>query len=200
MIYCITNQRSYTSSLNIFAVIGGIFLMKGSLRAARIISLFAAFLISVFIGVLVMIPVLFPLGLVATYVKLRTGVVIAAVIVMTGFIVLVVWTYRCLTGACVREAMSERGIDYKGFWRRPSRGFWTGGCLAAFAIVLVFVLLHGEAADEAKVRAAAIVGPGYRFHVRSISVSSGGAGKHFDASVTAYNDSEIKHVEVEWVE
>jgi hypothetical protein len=34
MIYCIANQISYSSSFNIFAVVAGVFLLLGNLRAA----------------------------------------------------------------------------------------------------------------------------------------------------------------------
>lgn len=37
MVYCIANGFAYSSSLNIFAVVGGAFLIRGSLRAASII-------------------------------------------------------------------------------------------------------------------------------------------------------------------
>src|SRR2546425_9956416 len=58
MIYCIMTGRSYSSSLNIFAVIAGIFLIKGNLKAAKIVTWFSAFLITGLFGVLL---VLFPL-------------------------------------------------------------------------------------------------------------------------------------------
>ena len=38
MVYCVMNGISYTSSFNIAAVIGGIFLRRGSLRAASIVA------------------------------------------------------------------------------------------------------------------------------------------------------------------
>jgi hypothetical protein len=37
MIYCIANRISYSSSFNIFAVVAGIFLLRGNLRAASLV-------------------------------------------------------------------------------------------------------------------------------------------------------------------
>lgn len=46
MIYCITNQIAYSSSLNVFAVVAGIFLLRGSLEAVRYVAWFSAFMFS----------------------------------------------------------------------------------------------------------------------------------------------------------
>ena len=43
MAYCISNSISYSSSFNIFAVIAGVLLMKGSVKTARIIRWISAF-------------------------------------------------------------------------------------------------------------------------------------------------------------
>jgi hypothetical protein len=46
MIYCIENRISYFSSFNIFALIAGFFLYRGSLRAASVVRRVAAFVLS----------------------------------------------------------------------------------------------------------------------------------------------------------
>ena len=50
MIYCIANRISYASSFSIFAVVAGIFLLRGSLRAASIVRRFAVFMLSGFVA------------------------------------------------------------------------------------------------------------------------------------------------------
>ena len=55
MVYCILHGISYASSFNIFALLGGIFLIRGSVRAAAIVTFFAAFLSS---GAIAMIAVI----------------------------------------------------------------------------------------------------------------------------------------------
>ena len=52
MIYCIANSISYSSSFNIFAVIAGVFLYRGSLRTAVITT----WLSSIFIVMLAGLP------------------------------------------------------------------------------------------------------------------------------------------------
>jgi hypothetical protein len=75
MIYCIVNKTSYSSSFNIFAVIAGVYLIRGNLKAARLTSLFAAFLFSGFTGALLIGPFLLPLDLLIVYTKLHAIVV-----------------------------------------------------------------------------------------------------------------------------
>src|SRR5690349_11783541 len=56
MFYCIATNRNYSSSLNIFAIIGGILLLRGSLSAARVITWFAAFAMTSFLGGIALAP------------------------------------------------------------------------------------------------------------------------------------------------
>ena len=51
MIYCIVYKLRYSSSFNIFAIVAGIFLMRGSLRAAKAISLYGSFMLAALIGI-----------------------------------------------------------------------------------------------------------------------------------------------------
>jgi hypothetical protein len=200
LIYCIASRTSYSSSFNIFAVIAGIFLLKGSLRAAKIVSWFAAFLISAFIGIVLIIPLFFPLDLIAAYLKLHTAFVTLGLAVGIVIIALLIWVYRSLTSPPVRNAMEQKGINTRSSWGRPSRGFWAGGCLVVFLFIFLSLLSHGKTAEEAKQRASAQIGPGYAFHVSSINISSNSRGKFVHAVVTAYNDKEIKSIAIEWSE
>jgi hypothetical protein len=115
-------------------------------------------------------------------------------------IAFLLWTFRSLTSSPVRDLMEQGGIDYKSFWRNPSKGFWIGACLAIVLFVFVSVFTHGETAEEAKQRAVSQIGPGYEFHVKSVNISSDSRGKFVHAVVTAYNDEEIKQLEVRWSE
>lgn len=200
MIYCVANQTSYSSSFNIFAVIAGIFLLRGNLKAARIISFFMAFFIAAFIGILIVIPFLFPLDLMIAYTRLETVNVVAGIVLFPVIMILFAWIYRKLTSLSVCAAMEEAKINYTSFWRRPGRGFWIGGCLALSIVVFLSLLMGGVTADEAKQRASTEVGEGYKFHVKTLNMSSGTNGKHVHAVVTAYNDTEIKDIVVKWSE
>ena len=201
MIYCISNQMSYYSSFNIFAVLAGIFLMRGSLRTARFVASFSAFLISSFIGLLLFFPLIYPPSLSEAYLKLRTGEVTFNLVLTILVIAFLVWVYRSLTSKPVHDLMEQMGIEYKSFRRNPATGFWAGGFLAIVTL-LVFCTMsnYGETAEEAKQRAISQTGPGYDYFVSSLNTSSSSRGNFVHAVVTAYNDKEIKHVKVEWSE
>ncbi len=49
MIYVVSHGQSYSSSFNIFAVVAGIFLLRGSLGATRLVTWFSAFMLTGFI-------------------------------------------------------------------------------------------------------------------------------------------------------
>ena len=200
MVYCIANQSSYSSSFNIFAVIAGVFLVRGSLKAARIISWFMAFFIAAFAGVLIVMPFLFPFDLLVAYIRLTPASVVVGIVFVPVLMSILVWIYRSLISAVVREAMDEAQVNRTAFWRNPTRGFWIGGCLPLFLVVFLSLLMGGGTADEAKQRAAAQLGDGYKFHMKSMNMSSGPGGKHVHAVVTAYNDDEIKDIIVKWSE
>ena len=62
MIYCIVNDMSYSSSLNIFAVAAGIVLMRGGLKTAGVIRWTALFALSGLIGLVLVFPRRLPIG------------------------------------------------------------------------------------------------------------------------------------------
>ena len=64
--------------------------------------------------------------------------------------------------------------------------------------VVVAVLRGGEAAAHARELAAQQVTPDYRLHVRSVSKTRSGQGTRITATVTAWTDSDIKTVPVQW--
>ena len=121
MVYCIANQTSYSSSFNIFAIIAGVFLLRGSLKAARIISWFMAFFIAAFTGMLIFLPLLFPFDLLVAYIRLATASVVAGIVVIPFLMAILVWIYRKLTSTAVREAMDQAELDHTSFWRKPAQ-------------------------------------------------------------------------------
>ena len=62
MIYCIIHSLNYSSSLNLFALGAGVFLVRGNLEAVRVIVWFSAFMLSGFLlGSVAVFPWLKPL-------------------------------------------------------------------------------------------------------------------------------------------
>jgi len=198
MVYCFTNHKGYSSCLNIFAVIAGIVLLNGSLKAARIVSLLAALFIATFTGVMLSLCWLFPLDLAVSYLRIRTLTTIVAISAAAALLIAVVWIYRTLTSPPIRIAMNRAEVNHTSFWRRPSLGFWVGSCLALFFLISESFLIDAEINQKARQRAAAQIGPGYNFHVTSLITPPD--GKFGRALITAYNDKEIKDIVVEWEE
>jgi len=106
MVYCIANGFAYSSSLNIFAVVGGAFLVRGSLRAASIIRWLGVFMIAAFAPVLVASPLLQPLSLTLTQLRLSPLGAAQSLIAFAFIAALLWWPTRGLWALPVLEAQT----------------------------------------------------------------------------------------------
>ena len=110
MVYCIMNSKNYSSSLNIFAVVAAIFLIRGGLKTARFVTWFSAFLLTGLTGaILFLMPFQKPLDLWAIEFRLDAGGVIASVILGIAALALLCWTYLQLRSPVVVAARVEAG-------------------------------------------------------------------------------------------
>jgi hypothetical protein len=191
MVYCIASNQSYSSSLNIFAVIAGIFLVRGSLRAARIVTWFSAFMLTGVLGAtLVVLPFLQPFDLWVTEFRLNPiGIVLLALIPPVA-VVLLYWVYKQLRSPSVVQARVAAGQVASP----PKTAFFLGILLVAVVAAIMRFTVGGEPGAKAMQLAQAQLGADYKYHVTAMQWSDG----HYRASVTAYNQREIKPVEVEW--
>src|ERR1700733_3594175 len=82
MIYCIFNGIAYSSSLNIFAVIAGILLIRGGLKTAGIVRWLALLTVSALVSVAVVFPILQPIGLSLAEIRFHTLGVVTSIVVM----------------------------------------------------------------------------------------------------------------------
>jgi hypothetical protein len=191
MIYCIVNRISYSSSLNIFAVVAGILLLRGSLGTARVVTWFSAFMLSAFLlGAFMVFPWLQPLDYWLLKVRespsgFLLSIALAAVVLGWMF-----WIYRQLRSPIVMEARVAAGHKLG----MPTSAFVAGGALAVFMAAMLQLTLKGESAEKAVRIAAQQYGNEYKYFVSSINWT----GSHGSARLTAYNDKESKEVEVEW--
>ena len=71
MIYAILSRTAYTSSLNIFAVIAGVFLLRGNMRAVRVVRFFALFFAAALVAVLTVSSLVQPVDLTLTQFRLN---------------------------------------------------------------------------------------------------------------------------------
>ncbi|MDR0275361.1 MAG: hypothetical protein LBI48_08510 [Burkholderiaceae bacterium] len=193
MIYCILQDQSYSSSFNIFSVIAGVFLMRGSLGAARLITWFSAFMLTGFIGVIFLIfPFLQPIDLLVAQAKFDPVWFIALWLIAAAVLILLCWTYQQLRSSSVLAALQKSGRSTA----TPRLAIGLGIALVAVLVVALNMTLKGAAGDKAIELARQKLGPGYSYATQSIQWSGG----HSSAVVAAYNDREIKYVSVEWSE
>ncbi len=194
MIYCIAQKQSYSSSFNIFSLIAGIFLVRGSLRAASLVRRFGMFMLTGMLGILVAFPFLEPFGLIVEVARLYPAAFITTSVFAAFGLGLLFWVVRELGKEPVQAALATSGQK-----RHDAR------IPAAAGIGLVVVLVGalsftrgGQTAKQAMSMAETQVGPGYRFCVTSIGWSSSNGSKSVSAVVTAWNEKEIRNIPVHW--
>lgn len=190
MVYCIVNEISYSSSLNVFAVVAGILLVRESMKAARLISIVAAFMLGSLAFAAILFQLLMPFDLLVVHFRVHPLVSIASVVFTVALIGFAYWVYRSLTSPVVMEARRAAGVSAK----QPVIAFVAGIVVAVGMFTLMAVMTQGRAAEYAIAEARNKTGPGYKYHVTSMHWS-GNSGR---ATVTAYNSAEIKDVRVEW--
>lgn len=196
MIYCIVNRISYSSSFNIFAVIAGVFLLRGSLRAASIVRWLAAFMIAAFVSLLLAWPFMQPIDLTLTQVRLSPLSALTSLGVLVIVFALLFWLVRELGRTSILEARAAAG--------RKSRDMRVpvvlGVGLVVVLVVFLTLLLGGESASKAKSLAEQNLGASYRYHVSSMNIAKSSQGTFISGVVTAWNESEIRNVPVKWEE
>jgi hypothetical protein len=196
MIYCIANGISYLSSLNIFAVIAGILLIRGGLKTAGIVRWLALFFVSAFVSVAVVFPLLQPIGLTLAEIRFNTVGVLTSVFFAVVIIAALYWVARELGREPILVAREGAGLK-RGSSRVPiSCGI--GAVVVGSVALLVF--LGGDSADRAKREAAQQVGSGFALHVTSLMINESGRHKRVSAVVAAWNDKEVRDIPVHWEE
>jgi hypothetical protein len=199
MVYCIANQTSYSSSFNIFAVIAGILLYRGGLKTTKVVTFFSAFLLTGMGGFIIIFPLFIPPDLLLTQIKINPLSAVGYSLFAIFCLLFLIWVLKSLMSPAIYEAMDNNGINRKSFFSRPRSGAICGILLLAILGGTLPLLLKGETAEMAKIEAQKKVGDGYKFAVSTININSNFNGKtHVYAIVTAYNDIEIKQVEVQF--
>jgi len=200
MIHVISSGQNYSSSLNIFAVVAGFLLRRQSLRTARAVTSFAAFLFSGFVGTLVSLPIMFPLDLIATYIRTTAASSLFAWSAVLAILLGILWwVYSSLSARDVQELIESANLGRRRFWHQPRWGFAAGAALVIVLAIALPLSKQSDAGREAVQRARAQRGPEYRYFLSSLSVSSASdSGTRVRAIVLAYTDSSIESVQVRW--
>ena len=196
MLYCIRNQISYSSSFNIFAIIGGLLLLRGSLRAASFIRWVALLMLGATGVLLVVWPFSQPLDLTYTQIRLNFRDIFNTSLFFLCTVCLLAWVAKELGREPI---LAARKIAGKKF--RPARTpNLIGIGLVVIATVATKIFLSGEAAKKAKLMASQRFGSGYQFHVNSLNFTKNSQGTFVTSVVTAWNESEIRNIPVSWKE
>ncbi|MET3493477.1 hypothetical protein [Variovorax boronicumulans] len=194
LIYSIVSRIPYSSSISVFAVIGGVFLLRGSLQAASHVQWFALLIAAALISMLVVSPALQPTDLTLTEIRLHPHVALVGITLFVFTMALLIWLVKELGSPQVRAARAAAGQKERSA-RMPIA---VGICLAlAFATVSVLVQ-RSDAAIKAIEVVGAANGPEYRYHVSSLNYRGSNQGKSVSGIVTAWNKYEIKNVPFRW--
>lgn len=196
MVYCIVQRISYSSSLNIFAVVAGLFLLRGSLRAASLVRWFAVFLLSCLFTLLFVWPFVQPIDLTLTEVRLNPLSAIASLGILILVTALLVWLCLQLGNALVLQAQATAGLKVRDM-RVPVA---SGSGLVLLLAISLPLLLGGESATKAKSIAEQQLGSSYRYHVSSLTVAKNAQGTFISGTVTAWNEKEVRSVPINWQE
>lgn len=196
MIYCIVNRIAYSSSFNIFALAAGIFLLRGSLRAAGAVRWFAVFMLAGFVTLAFIWPFLQPMDLTLTQLRLNPTAALLIAAFTLGLLLLLFWLQRELGQSPVLAARASAGRKVRDM--RVPAGMGVGMVLVL--VVSLSFLLGGAAAQKAVSIAEQKLGSTYRYHVSSLRIAKTDQGTFVTGAVTAWNAQQVRNVPVEWKE
>ncbi|WP_262562420.1 hypothetical protein [Acaryochloris sp. CCMEE 5410] len=179
------------SGLGGVGAIAGVFLLRGNLKVTNGVAWFSAFywmyrVFSTVIGVVVFQDQDLWMTQFRLYPILNT-----VSWSFTGVLAIYLpWLYFQLRHPQILAALRSSGMK-----ALPPISAWVGG--AGFAVilsVLIYLVLSSADAAEALQRAKQQLGPNYTYRLTSM----GWSGSQVEATVTAYNRTTIKTIDVEW--
>ena len=194
--YSVLQGQAYVSGLNLFGVVAGVFLLRGSLQAALVVRWLAVWLLAALLATVFVFPFLQPFSLTFAQLRLGMGPEPISIGLAVLALVLLVWLVWQLGREPVRAARAARKLRP---WSMAPPAL-VGVALVVGLGVLVVALRSGEAAANARMLAAQRVTSDYKLHVRSVSKLRGVNGTLITADVTAWTDSDIKNLPVQWQE
>ncbi|MBT9317611.1 hypothetical protein [Leptothoe spongobia] len=190
MIYALLNDQSYSSWLNILAVIAGGFLLRGKPAAVPIVTCCSAFAIASFVSTIVLYPFLRPLELWAIQFRLEPVSLSVSLLMKLAVIILLCWVYKQLWQTSVVSASRKAGHGVSV----PRVAFILGALYTILPFGVINAMRNSAGASNALKLARTQYGNEYKYHLTGMDWSE----KQVRASFTAYNEQEIKLVQVEW--
>ena len=194
MIYSIFNGFSYTSSFNIFAVVAGIFLIRGNLIAALITRFFVTFFVTAVFGIVIIYFYLMPIDLIMVQIKLQSTSILSFALILSCVIAILIWM-------CIQFSTSESIQAFiDGGYKSTIPKLISFSAAAAGTLLMILVgvffnfLYSSEVITKAVKSAQEQYGNNYQYHVTGFNIEN----DHGIATVIAYNNEAIKTIEVEW--
>lgn len=190
----VANSSSF--SLDVFALIAGIFLWRGGLRAASLVRWLAWLSLPATVAVTLGFLTIQPFDLTWTELRLYPFAALCATALTVGYIVVTLWVMRELGSAPVLAARADAGRPLRDM--RIPLALGLAGALAG--VGLMVYLLGGARADRAEMMVAAKLGAGYHYHANAMNVMSRNGVTAVNASVVAWNRNAVLTVPVYWKE
>jgi len=209
MAWSISHSQSSTTTFNIFAIIAGFFLIRGSLKAAKWTAYFGSFFLVMSIGGFLATCLAFPAAYTIASWKFQAHSMIYNMVMGIISVPLLYWICKELLSSDVVEAQKSAQIK-PAYIKRPI-------IIGVIASIVLGVILFKATRDEndsdgRPTRASHAVelakkklGGAYNYQVTNMSITSsinpnGTSHKTVSAIVSAYNDSDFKRVPVSWKE
>ncbi|MFC4158750.1 hypothetical protein [Chitinimonas lacunae] len=184
-------------SLNIvMAVFVAFYLWRGGLRMASVVRWLSVLALATIAATLLTAPFLQPIGLTLLQMRLETSAFFYPLLVLGFSVVFLLWLARTLGDESILAARAAAGYKRRDM-RIPAA---IGAGLVLLFSGLYFTFMGGPDAERAIALARDQVGKDYRFQVRAINIMHTPQGRQGFASVTVWNDKEIKTVPVYWKE
>lgn len=196
MVWCITHDRSYSSSFNIFAVIAGILLLRGGLKTAKYTRYFALFIFAALIGLDLVMPFMFPFGYWLAVFHQAPGTFFLDMMFSIIVTVFVFWVQRSLGQASITEAQIAAGIS-PATVKKP---ILIGALLPIVLCGSLILSFRGETAAKVIAHAKAEHGESYHYVIKNLRWSSNASGTRVSAIVEGYNSTELKMFRIGWDE
>lgn len=183
---CIALRISYMSPFSIPVIVAGVFLVRGSKKAARLVRHSAALILASMVTLFILLPFHQPLSL--TMAVIRTDPIdwMLSSIAFTAIAVLLAWIV-------VQLGQAEKG-------GRIRLSASVGSIFTIVVAGITFVSLHSKTAQYAEILAQEQVGSGYSVSVSSLKIETSQFGKNVSAKVNAWDEREVKQISVSWRE
>ncbi|WP_431104529.1 hypothetical protein [Roseateles noduli] len=197
MVACIVMGKAYSSSVNVFAVVAGWLLMRGSLKSAGIVRWIAVLSLSAALAATLVMPWITPWDLTRVKIRLMPWWTMLSLTVFTvAGLALLGWVASRLGRPEVLAARESAGLK-----RRDMRVPAVIGVL--FCVVMAGGVawgLNGESARHAEQVARERFGDTYRYQTTRVAMNHVAGKSTYWATVTVYNDTDMREVPVQWTD